>query len=301
VPADVEPTVLQRVVEAGVLVPRYGAVTGWGALAWLGGRWSTGLRSDGVTPRPVPVAASRHRIRPQAGIALCEERFDPKESSIVDGIWVTSAVRSVCFEMRHAPGVEAAVEVLDMAAYDDLVTLDEVGAWMAAHPSWTGIGQGRDAVPLGEENAWSPMEVFARIVWEVDAARPRPLANCPIFDRAGRHVATPDLVDPVAGVVAEYDGRLHLESSRRREDRDREERYATHGLECVVVMQGDLRDRGHVAHRLRAAYARAARHPAERSWTTTKPAWWVDTSTVAARRALDDDAREHWLRYRRAG
>ena len=42
-------------------------------------------------------------------------------------------------------------------------------------------------------------------------ACPRPLCNVPVFDRFGQHIGTPDLLDPVAGVVGEYDGALHLE------------------------------------------------------------------------------------------
>ena len=54
-----------------------------------------------------------------------------------------------------------------------------------------------------------------RLVWELDAGHPRPLCNVPLFDRHGRHLATPDLVDPGAGVVGEYDGAVHLTGAQR--------------------------------------------------------------------------------------
>ncbi len=54
-----------------------------------------------------------------------------------------------------------------------------------------------------------------RMIWVVDAGLPRPLCNMPIFDRHGRHIGTPDLLDPVAGVVGEYDGALHLAGEQR--------------------------------------------------------------------------------------
>jgi len=111
VPAYVEQTAVQRVAEAGVLVPRYAAITGWAALAWRGGWWFSGLARDG-TFLPVPIAVSRHRIRSQPGISLCEERLPQRELEVVDGPQVTLPARSVCFEMRNARGVDAAVTFL---------------------------------------------------------------------------------------------------------------------------------------------------------------------------------------------
>lgn len=48
--------------------------------------------------------------------------------------------------------------------------------------------------------------------------------------------------------------------------------------------------------RLRAAYRRAAERRRPRRWTLDQPPWWVDTSTVARRRALTADQRAVWLR-----
>ena len=42
--------------------------------------------------------------------------------------------------------------------------------------------------------------------------------------------------------------------------------------------------------------AAAPRRGTSRSWTMDQPDWWVDTSTVARRRALDADQRTVWLR-----
>jgi hypothetical protein len=53
--------------------------------------------------------------------------------------------------------------------------------------------------------------------------------------------------------------------------------------------------------RLEAAYDRA-RYAAElgRDWTIQPPRWWVDTSTVDARRNLSPELRERLLQHRRA-
>ena len=123
----------------------------------------------------------------------------------------------------------------------------------------------------------------------------------PVFDLAGRHLATPDLLDPDAGVVGEFEGSVHLTGARRAADVRREARMRDAGLEPVTMTSADLGGLDQLVQRIDAAYARAARRdPTARGWTTTRPAWWIDTDTVAARRALSPAQRQRLLRYRRA-
>lgn len=62
------------------------------------------------------------------------------------------------------------------------------------------------------------------------------------------------------------------------------------------MLSTDLRDLGSFERRLDAAYARARRRHAGQGWTLDQPHWWVDTSSVQARRALDEEDRQRWLR-----
>lgn len=292
VPAHVEQDPAQRIVEAGVLAPTYGAVTGWAGLRWYEGRWFTGTDRNRET-RPVPMALSRRTIRPQPLIQLCGERYDPRETREVDGIRVASPVRATTFEMRYALSLDDAVVALDMACFDDLVSVEEVRTWVDGHPSYTGIEQARLAVRLGDENAWSPAEVTMRIDWPVGPV----LTNRPVFDLDGRHLGTPDLIDPVTGVTGEHDGELHLTAVRRAHDLRREDVLRAHGLEPVVRVAADLRDPGPYRERVSSAYLRAQRLPAsERRWTLELPHWWRPTFTVAQRRSLDEVERGIWLR-----
>ena len=136
----------------------------------------------------------------------------------------------------------------------------------------------------------------------MDAGLPRGLCNRPVFDRSGRHLGTPDLVDPVAGVVGEYDGALHFTGRQRATDLRREADYRSVGLEYVTMVGADRHDPSAFVRRLHAAYARAPRTPESvRAWTLEPPPWWVSTATVAARRRLDERQRTGFLRYRRAG
>ena len=294
VPAAVDGNgVEQRIVEAAAELTGHGLVTGWAALCWSGARWFDG--SDG---RPVMLAIPGN-LRPRPGRAVCKEGIDPRDRDRIDGLPVTTAVRSVCFEARHAPDVATAVLALDMAAYSDLVSLEECRVYTQWRlRTWTGVPQLRAALKLAVENSWSPTESAMRLVW-TDDGLPEPRCNRPVFDLDGRHLGTPDLIDLGLGVVGEYDGKVHLSSARRAHDLAREERFRAHGLEPVTMVGADLADPRAFVARLRAAYQRASRRPAtERRWTLAQPAWWIPTETVAQRRALSAWDRERLLRHR---
>ncbi len=294
VPSRVDPGMSdQQIVEAAVVLPEYGGVTGAAMLRWAGGRWFS--PDGGVT-----LAIGGLNVRPQPGVLLSKERLNPRDLTTIDGLRVTTPVRSVCYEMRYARSLLEAVTVLDMAAYADLVSIDELTAYALEHPGWTGIPQCRDAIALADENAWSPMEVEMRWLWSVDSGRSVPLTNRPVFDRVGRHLGTPDLIDPVVGVVGEYEGAFHLAGQRRAKDLDREADFRAVGLEYVTMVGADRRDPTRFVTRLRGAYARSRSAPDEmRGWTLTPPPWWVPTHTVAQRRALDGAQRQRLLAYRR--
>lgn len=298
VPDTVPPTPAQRVVEAGVLVPSGSAVTGWASLCWRGGRWSTGTRADG-SPVPVDVVGES-RIRAQPLLVVREERLGEGDRELVDGLSVATAAHAVCFAMRYAGCLDDAVEALDMAYADDLVDPGEVRAWIDSHPGRRGIQRAREAWALGDENLWSPREVLLQLRWERWSGV-RPLSNRPVFDLDGNHLGTPDLLDPVAGVAGEYEGKVHLETKQRRGDLGKEQRLRDAGLEVFAVVAGDLGPRGDLHGRLRGAYARAGRIPAsDRRWTLEAPRWWQSTTTVAERRELTVTEREIWLPHLRA-
>ncbi len=120
--------------------------------------------------------------------------------------------------------------------------------------------------------------------------------NRPIFDLSGQHIGTPDHLDPVAGVIAEYDGAHHLEKNQCVTDVNRDARYRDHQLEVVVRTAGDRRD--DFLERLAAAYRRAGRRRTARTWTIEPPEWWTPTTTVEHRRVLTPEQRSKWLRNR---
>lgn len=303
VPAEIDGTrVDQRVVEAGAVLRGWGGVTGWAGLRWSGGVWFDGLEGDGATLAPVPLAVGQnHPVKEQVGMCVSNAGVPPHHQVRVDGLRITTPLRSVTFEMRRAATVLDAARVFAQAAYSDLVSIDElIGFTEFELNAKTGVGTVREAIAQLTENAWSPMEVDMYHHWVETAGCPRPLFNVPVFDLRGRHIATPDLLDPVAGVPGEYAGIVHLLREVRDHDVAREGDVRGVGLEPVTMISADRYDPDAFVRRLHGAYARAARVPAsDRLWTITQPRWWIDTSTVARRRALTERQRKVALNWQR--
>ena len=301
VPARVEATPEQRIVEAAAVLPGYGAVTGWAALRWQQAMWFEGLDPD-QRPRPVVLAVGdQHRVRPQPRMQVSQEILPPGTIRRFRGLRVTSPLWSIAHEMRKAPSDEAALVAFELAAMHDLVSIAELEGFVGSS-LWVrqGVPRLRALLPELDENSWSPMESVMRRTW-CRADFPRPLTNRPVFTLDGRFVGTPDVIDPDAGVYGMYDGGLHLAGEVRHRDVAKEAAYRALGLEGVVMMSGDLAGREPFVARLHEAYARALRRPHEhRRWRTEPPSWWVPTFTVEQRRALSPEQRARFLRYRRA-
>lgn len=196
----------QRIVEAAVHLGAYGAVTGWAALHWCGARWFDGRQAG--SDLPVALATGDAGIRHATGLQVSEEFIAPADIVVVDGLRVTSPVRSALFEMRYASGPLGALTVLEMACFSDLVSVEEAALHASILGTWTGIPRARGVLPMADENVWSPTEVAMRWVWMRVAELPRPLCNVPVFDREGRHLMTPTCWTRSPGSWASTTGRV---------------------------------------------------------------------------------------------
>jgi len=301
VPAHLDSELVeQRIVEAAAVLPSYGGITGWAQLRWAGGVWFSGLRSDGLTRLPVVVATAGDDIRPQPGIQVSAEHLAECDLVVQEGLRATTALRSLLYEVRFARSELAAVVAIDMAAFSDLVSIAELLDYIARHVGWPGIRRAREALSLADENSWSPRETLMRVIWMCDAGFPRPLTNVPVFDLEGRHIGTPDILDPVAGVVGEYEGGVHLDRDSRFHDVAREGEFRGVGLEYFTMLAGDAANPAGLVARMIATRRRAlATAATPRRWTVEKPAWWTPTETVAQRRALPPALGDTLLRHRR--
>jgi hypothetical protein len=136
VPADVDPTTTaQRIVEA--VAGTGGAVTGWAAVHWMGATWFDGVASGG--PLPVPIAlGDRRQVRPRPGVSVSEDWLFHDDVFVVDELPVTVPERSVTFQVRRTRSLARAVQIIDMAAFADLV--DIVASQPTPTGSWPAVG-----------------------------------------------------------------------------------------------------------------------------------------------------------------
>ncbi len=279
VPADVDPdAAVQRIVEAAAAAPDGSAVTGWGSLYWRGAAWFGGVGSSGEL-LPVPLAVGDRRHAPlRTEVELCYDWLFEDDITEIDGLPVTRPERAVCTATLRQRGIEASVQTIDMALASRLVTASGLAAYADRLRGRPHSRRLLSAVALARDNVWSPMETTMRLRWIGRRPAAPLLCNAPLFDHSGAHLLTPDLLDPVAGVAGEYDGRVHDESRVRRRDLEREEKARSVGLEVVSMVSTDLVDLASFERRLDAAYARAARRSHSGRWTLSVPSWWSPSS-----------------------
>jgi very-short-patch-repair endonuclease len=266
----------QRILEQAMRLTSGGAVTGWAACRMHGAAFFDGLRDGGRTQVPVPLGCGPlHQIRRVPGDDLVRDILTPEEIVDVRGVPCTTVPRATFDAMRYARTTREAVVALDMMAAAGLTTVAQMRDYVGRKQTWTGVQRARDAVALADDLSRSPQESRLRLIWQLDAGRGRPLVNRPVFDRQGRLLGYPDLLDPEAGVVGEYDGADHRSARQHSDDVDRESGFRDHLLEVVRFTGPDMTLPQRVIDRIHAAYARARWvPPARRTWTLRPPAHW---------------------------
>lgn len=287
VPVDRPRLVEQRIVEqAARLAPdgTTGCVTAWAALRWHGAAFFDGLQPDGATALPVPLVlgGGGRKLRQVAGSTVSRETLPWAEREVVAGVPVTTIPRALFDEVRRRGELWAAVSAIEMAAAAGLISVLLFATYVGNQNSRNGAPLAREACSLAVDELRSPREAWLLRVWQLVAGFPEPLVNHPVYDLDGRRLGFPDLFDPVAGLVAEYDGAHHLLGDTPQRDLDREDRFRDHGLEYVAIVKGQGRQA--VARRLAAARARALfLPPSSRTWTVDHPVWDPEPEHLDAR------------------
>ncbi len=284
VPAHAPQHLEQRILEQGMRIRAYGAVTAWAALRWRGGRFFEGVDFATGEELPVPLVTGGYDLRPDPRVRISKAQLAPGERELVAGIWVAQAVRAAFDEVRRHRSLRQGIVDVEMAIAARLMSLGGFRGYVDCHNAWTDIAVAREVAMHAGLGCRSPQEVRMALTWMWDAELPRPLCNAPIFDLTGRLIAIVDLLDVAAGCVGEYQGADHKEGERHRSDVAREQALRDHGLECFEVVGGDLQDRELTVKRMHAARERSRFEPmADRTWTLRQPAWWA---SWAAERGL---------------
>ena len=98
---------------------------------------------------------------------------------------------AVAFLMRYASSWRPAANELSKAAYNDLVSVEEMAQFLTpGQNAMTGVPAGASGAPVGRGERLVAVRAadVARLAGR--GGPPAPLCNRPVFDLAGRHVAT---------------------------------------------------------------------------------------------------------------
>jgi hypothetical protein len=157
------------------------------------------------------------RIRKRPGLVVCQETLADSDVMIIDGLRVTTPLRTAFDCARWLRGVERVV-VLDALAHARLVTVEEIASYIAGKRRLRNLRVAARLLPLVDPLAESPMETRLRIM--LGDAGLRPISQLNVFDGNGDLVGRLDLAFEREKVAVEYDGAQHWED-RRHDDRRR--------------------------------------------------------------------------------
>jgi len=252
-PKAAAPSLCPRIVGAWLWSGRKYVIAGRAAAALHGALWV-----DAATP----VELIGCRGRPPSGIVVRNERIDPGEITLVDGMQVTCPARTALDLGRHLPR-DPAVQHLDALARATGVRADDVLPLVSRYPRARGLRRAEVALELMDGGAQSPKETWLRLLL-IDAGFPRPRTQIRVSD--GFNTAFFDMGWDEAMIGMDYDGALHqFDRTRYVHDIGRNELVRREGwLDLHVVAEHTKR---FIVRRAAEAFARRG-HP-----LTLRPGW----------------------------
>ncbi len=149
-------------------------------------------------------AVPRNRSHRVPGLVVRRADLRPHEITSVDGLRVTSVVRTLADVARYETLVEAVVAA-DSALRSELITVHELHATLRTLPGGRGSSRVRRAWALVDPRSGSALETRARVLMAL-ARLPRPVTQLVIYDRQGQFLARVDFAFVEARVIVETDG-----------------------------------------------------------------------------------------------
>ncbi|WP_460724561.1 endonuclease domain-containing protein [Nocardia heshunensis] len=226
-------------------------LVGFSALVMHGAEW--------FTHEPAEVAR-RGITRAPVGIIARQYDLWPEEVDWIDGVQVTSAVRTG-YDLARLLGVGRAVAAVDSLCRVTGLDTAAIIALGADHPGARGSRRLREVLDFVDPGAESPQETATRLLL-VAAGFPRPATQIPVLRRDGSFVARLDMGWPEWKVAVEYDGAQHwTDSGQYARDIDRHAELAAMGWAVIRASAAHLRSRRLTLLTRTAAALRAAGAP----------------------------------------
>lgn len=223
--ADVVVDLALRSRGAYLLRPERAVLGGWSAAELLDA-------SCGPAAAPAEVVIPGGRLREQQGLLARQDRLCPGEVTTVDGLRVTTPVRTAYDLARRGTLVEAVVAV-DALAHRHAFAPPALLALAARHPGARRKDRLPEVVRLSNPLADSPMETRIRLAI-VDDGLPVPVLQHPV----GPYRL--DMAYPGVRLGIEYDGAEHGVQARRLRDLDRQAWLTAHGWRVLRLRDRDV-------------------------------------------------------------
>lgn len=221
----------------------HGVLAGYSAAALHRARWVDGRR-------PATVISANRRREP--GVIVWADTVDADEICLVDGMRVTTPLRTAIDLARHHP-VGMSVPAIDALARATRLTVDELRQALERYRGWKGIKQARIAIGLVDPGAESPKETWLRLLI-VRAGFPRPETQVAVYDQYGALIGEVDLGWRDRNIAVEYEGAHHrTDPLVFRKDIRRIEALIEAGW--IVLRVTSLDTEGGIIRRLESAFA----------------------------------------------
>jgi len=210
---ELEDTRELRLQAARLLIPPAGVLCG------LTAAWVLGVDVRRLNDLDVHVGFPKgKRIRKRPGLAVCQETLDPSDITEIDGVRITTAVRTAFDCLRWLRGVEGIV-VADALTHAGLVSVSQLATYFASKRRLRNLRIGERLLELIEPLTESPMETRLRMLL-INGGLPRPQPQHEVRDHSDCFVGRLDFAYADVRLGVEYDGADHWKQ-RREDDRRR--------------------------------------------------------------------------------
>ncbi len=229
VPEFGDRTLVTRATAAWLWSRRRGVVAGQVGSALLGAKW---------VDVDEPVELIWRNPHPPVGIITRNARLARDEVTRVEGLPVTTPVRTAFDLGRHHPRDEAVAQ-LDALANATGVKATDVDVLIDRYRGARWMKRLRTALELMDAGAQSPKETWLRLLF-IDAGLPRPTTQIVVHNGDHYPLAYLDMGWEAFKVGAEYDGDEHRKDRRRYvKDRSRRTMIDDLGWKVVYVVAED--------------------------------------------------------------
>lgn len=210
-----------RIAAAWLWSGRRAVIAGVAASALHGARWIDDFAR---------IELIWDNVRPPRDLMVRNERLRDDETTLVDGLPVTTVARTACDLGRHLPRGQA-VARLDALAAATKVTAEDI--WPSVQRGARGVRRLRAALAVMDGGAQSPKETWLRLLL-IDAGLPPPATQILVHNGDFYPLAYLDMGWEDFHVAVEYDGDQHR-SDRRQYIKDMSRLRMLEQLGWIVV------------------------------------------------------------------